>query len=344
MVSEMNSDFSIMKRPKISVIVPIYKAENYLYRCIDSILAQTYTNFELILIDDGSPDHSGTICDEYAMKDDRIRVFHKPNGGVSSARNLGIDCAKGEWITFVDSDDCLFFSSLNEFVIMCEDDPSSIYIQQAQIIRDGKSDLHPYPFRTKIFKLKNLYATEEQNYIFMFGTPWAKFFNLDIIRRHKICFDEKLSLREDYCFYLSYLCHIDQIKICDYVGYYYDCDSNGDSLTSKTRTPAPDNILYAYHQLQALKKKIISSHNIVEHSVKPWTHYLYKIKVSAITSVFQHKYQMNVRLETLRQFNSREVRESYRPNTSGTRILKMILLVKPDLLRYALLRIAYIFK
>ena len=77
--------------PKVSIIVPVYKAEKYLNRCVDSILAQTFTDFELLLIDDGSPDRSGEICDEYAKKDSRIRVFHKKNGGVSSARNLGLD-------------------------------------------------------------------------------------------------------------------------------------------------------------------------------------------------------------------------------------------------------------
>ena len=91
--------------PEISIIVPVYKVEQYLPRCIDSILAQTFTDFELLLIDDGSPDNCGKICDEYAAKDARIRVFHKENGGVSSARNLGLDNACGKYIGFVDSDD-----------------------------------------------------------------------------------------------------------------------------------------------------------------------------------------------------------------------------------------------
>ena len=91
----------------ISIIVPVYNAEKYLHRCVDSILAQTFTDFELLLINDGSKDNSGKICDEYAAKDPRVRVFHKENGGVSSARNMGLDNAKGEWVTFVDSDDWL---------------------------------------------------------------------------------------------------------------------------------------------------------------------------------------------------------------------------------------------
>ena len=89
----------------ISIIVPVYKVEKYLRRCIDSILAQTYQNIEVLLVDDGSPDNSGAICDEYADKDSHVRVFHKPNGGVSSARNLGLMEAKGQYIGFVDADD-----------------------------------------------------------------------------------------------------------------------------------------------------------------------------------------------------------------------------------------------
>ena len=99
--------------PKVSIIVPVYKAEKYLHRCVDSILAQTFTDWELLLIDDGSPDRSGDICDEYAKKDTRIRVFHKKNGGVSSARNLGLDNVQGEYVTFVDSDDWIDVNTLN---------------------------------------------------------------------------------------------------------------------------------------------------------------------------------------------------------------------------------------
>jgi len=102
--------------PQISVIVPVYKVEQYIHRCIDSILSQSFTDFELILVDDGSPDNCGKICDEYAQKDSRIRVFHKSNGGVSSARNLGLDNAKGEWIAFIDSDDFVENEYLEELL------------------------------------------------------------------------------------------------------------------------------------------------------------------------------------------------------------------------------------
>ena len=93
------------KAPLLSIIVPVYKVENYLPKCIDSILAQTFTDFELILVEDGSPDNCPALCDAAAEKDARVRVIHQKNGGLSAARNAGLDAARGAWIGFVDSDD-----------------------------------------------------------------------------------------------------------------------------------------------------------------------------------------------------------------------------------------------
>lgn len=104
---------------KISIVVPVYNVERYLTECVDSILNQTFRDFELVLVDDGSKDNSGKLCDEYAQKDSRIKVIHKENGGLSDARNAGIAVAKGEYIGFVDSDDCVnqdMFFKLYELV------------------------------------------------------------------------------------------------------------------------------------------------------------------------------------------------------------------------------------
>ena len=103
-------------KPLVSVIIPIYNVEEYLSECINSIISQTYRNIEIILVDDGSPDASGSICDEYALKDERIRVVHKKNGGLSSARNAGLEIANGQYITFVDSDDWVAPTFLDEHV------------------------------------------------------------------------------------------------------------------------------------------------------------------------------------------------------------------------------------
>lgn len=105
-----------MNNPLISVIVPIYKVEDYIKECVDSIIDQTYKNLEIILVDDGSPDKCPDICDEYASKDTRIKVIHKPNGGLSDARNAGLDVCKGEYVAFVDSDDFIDKEMYEEMV------------------------------------------------------------------------------------------------------------------------------------------------------------------------------------------------------------------------------------
>lgn len=110
-----------MENPLLSVIVPVYKAEKYIDRCINSILSQTLTDLELILVDDGSPDNSGAICDEYAKKDDRVKVVHKPNGGAASARNVGIDTAKGKYIGFCDADDFVDLDMYETLISIMED-------------------------------------------------------------------------------------------------------------------------------------------------------------------------------------------------------------------------------
>ena len=114
--------------PKISVIVPVYKAENYLHRCVDSLLAQTFQDFEILLIDDGSPDRSGEICDEYARKDKRVRVFHKENGGVSSARQCGMDNAVGEYTIHADPDDWVEPNMLEELYKKAKEEDADMVI------------------------------------------------------------------------------------------------------------------------------------------------------------------------------------------------------------------------
>lgn len=107
------ADVSALTNPLVSVIIPVYNVEKYLRDCVDSVLSQTYKNIEIILVDDGSPDNCPSICDEYATKDSRVRVIHKENGGLSDARNVGIDIANGEWLCFVDSDDVVNVEYVN---------------------------------------------------------------------------------------------------------------------------------------------------------------------------------------------------------------------------------------
>ncbi|MDR0408297.1 MAG: glycosyltransferase [Campylobacteraceae bacterium] len=129
------------KQPLISVIVPIYNAEIYLKKCLDSIIDQTYKNLEIILIDDGSPDNCGKICDEYAAKDKRIKVVHKANGGQGSARNAGLDVASGEYIAFVDSDDYLDLKTYEELTDIALKEETDILISNFYNVRKSSISL-----------------------------------------------------------------------------------------------------------------------------------------------------------------------------------------------------------
>lgn len=141
---------------KVSIIVPVYKVEPYLRRCIDSILSQTYENFELILVDDGSPDRCGAICDEYAKRDSRITVIHKSNGGLSDARNAGLMEVKGEYIAFVDSDDWITSNYLERLVIaLCESESD---ICECEIIRTEGDDGNLSCFGSGVVKV---FGTQE---------------------------------------------------------------------------------------------------------------------------------------------------------------------------------------
>ncbi len=117
-----------MNNPKVSIIVAVYKAEDYLHRCVDCLLAQTFTDFEILLVDDGSPDRSGEICDKYAEKDNRVRVFHKENGGVSSARQCGLDHALGEYTIHADSDDWVEPNMLEELYKKAKEEDADMVI------------------------------------------------------------------------------------------------------------------------------------------------------------------------------------------------------------------------
>ena len=125
--------------PKISIIVPVYNVEKYLPRCLDSIIGQTFKDWECLVIDDGSTDTSGTICDEYARKDNRVKVFHKKNGGLTSARNHGLERAHGDWIMHVDGDDWIELDSIEQMLSTAESSDADVVIGDFKF-RDGKKE------------------------------------------------------------------------------------------------------------------------------------------------------------------------------------------------------------
>lgn len=209
--------------PLISVIVPVYNTEKYLRRCIDSILTQTFSDFEILLVDDGSTDSSGAICDEYAKKDQRVRVFHKENGGVSSARNLGLDKAKGEWIAFVDSDDEIKEESLEKGCIdSCAED---LIIG---VIRDCTNEIQqgfPAGCYSQI-EWKKLYANNIGH--LAWGSVWGKLFKSSLIG--DVRFDTNMFLGEDELFLLQILLRVRTCRSVTSFLYMYWPPANSDDF------------------------------------------------------------------------------------------------------------------
>ncbi len=256
-----------MGRPEISIIIPVYNVEAFIRKTIESVIAQSFTSWELILVDDGSPDSSGKICDEYASKYDRITVIHQLNQGVSAARNNGIDKAIGKYICFIDGDDYVdqtYLSSMREAlgshdaayanVTHCYPEENRTAIAFAYT--DGESiSLQPAE-SDKIVQ----YAIIEN------GFPVAKLFRLDIIESHHLRFSQELSYHEDHIFVLDYLSKCKSIALTSDASYHYLHFSTASSL-SKRNHPAKQ-LIRAAEILLPMVAEIISEYYITNSKYK----------------------------------------------------------------------------
>ena len=203
----------------ISVITPVYNTEKYLAECLDSILAQSMTDFELLLIDDGSNDGSGAICDRYAAQDKRIRVFHTPNRGVSAARNLGLDNASGKFVVFIDSDDWISSDHLRQFADsnIGEDGIVFTNLLEERPRKGSESKFRRYkvPDCRIAGGLQNcMPALAHLLRIHCFGWTWNKMFSRATIERSGLRFDETIRYAEDEIFTVRYCAHISHI-VCN---------------------------------------------------------------------------------------------------------------------------------
>lgn len=207
---------------EVSIIVPIYNAEKTLCRCIDSILNQEYKNFELILVNDGSTDGSGKICDEYRMKDERVKVFHQQNRGVSCARNRGIDMAEGKYLQFVDADDWLTADATMLLAGAMEMQGCDLVI--TDFYRTvGKRVSHKGDIETDGALTREEFADfmMEHPADFYYGVLWNKLFRMDIVEKYHLRMEENVSWCEDFLFNLQYISHIERIFALQVPVYYY---------------------------------------------------------------------------------------------------------------------------
>ena len=206
--------------PTVSVIVPVYNAGGVVSRCVDSILAQSYTDFEVILVNDGSTDNSGAICDNYAQQDGRVKVIHQENAGVSAARNAGLKVAQGEWVTFVDSDDMVLDGFLESLVIAVNRDERIDLAYCGYAIVEGSTSIKTYRSATYIGK-EQLHDVLSSTKLLYRCSPWAKLFRRSIITDNGLQFDENLTISEDRLFLYQYLIHVRGVAVTSTLGYLY---------------------------------------------------------------------------------------------------------------------------
>lgn len=227
--------------PTVSIIVPVYNAQNCIARCIDSILKQTYENFELLLIDDGSQDASGEICDDYAAKDTRIRVIHKPNTGVSDSRNIAIEAARGTYLQFVDSDDWIAPEATGSLLFAAQSHDCDLVVSDFYRVIDNRI-AHKGDIQEDGLLSREEFAAHmmENPADFYYGVLWNKLYRRELIRQFQIQMDTEISWCEDFMFNLEYICHVESIYVLREPIYYYvktkhSLSTQGISLTKTVK-------------------------------------------------------------------------------------------------------------
>lgn len=276
--------------PLITVIVPVYNSETTLSRCVNSILCQTYSQFELILINDGSTDSSGSICDIFATHDSRIKVFHKKNGGVSSARNIGISNMSGEWVTFVDSDDWVENAYLERMYNKLED-TTDLVIACANAIN------HPYPehfvFPDHDIKNGEIDILFSHYGIYWRTSPWSKLFRTSIIKEQDLSFTEGMHIGEDAEFLYSYLLFAHEIVLSKSMDYNYVYDKNGNSLTKRINNVESE--LLSLNQIHVAINSLITNRYITNRIA---INNLFWLEATYIRRVINSLYYNSVKIKT----------------------------------------------
>ncbi len=243
----------------ISVIVPVYRAELSIARCIESIQAQTYENLQIILIDDGSPDNSGTICDDYAKDDARIVVLHTENAGVSSARNCGLSHAEGGYVAFVDSDDYITSTFIDDAYAQMKERRVDLYlagltmeINEAE--RHVRSEV--YQAKQKTYSIRELLEAFNIDYPFLLICgPTCKLYRTDIIVDNRLRFDPDLSLGEDMLFNFDYYQHASNAYFSNNVFYHY-IRGNEESLFSRYSPSLYEDTVKIYDRMRMLMMSV----------------------------------------------------------------------------------------
>ena len=277
------------KITKVSIIIPIYNTGDKLVRCLESVLNQTHDDFECLLVDDGSIDQSPRIIDEFAAKDSRFKAIHKPNGGVSSARNEGLRIADGEWVVFLDSDDTIKPNHIEAMLSVVEDGIDIVFTGFEQIVA-GNQIVKGHAYDRQIYKGKDGIAnffdeTEALNFMI----PWDRMYRRSVIVKEGILFDTKLSLSEDRLFCYQYLLHTSGIATIPEITYLHDA-ADQNSLSNRFY-PFSVNA-YRHDTFVDATEKLQSAYTFPDHAIFLLWKYTWDLMVQTLSSL--HGIKKNV--------------------------------------------------
>lgn len=212
-----------MNKDLVSIIVPVYNSAEFLSKCVDSLLGQQYENIEIILVNDGSSDDSEKICLNYEKLDLRIQYLFKDNGGASSARNYGLQRARGKFVTFVDSDDYVGKNYVYDMV-SAHDGLDDTFVISGMRLRK-KNEIGYFAYAPEMVSKENIISDFQKKHFFLHGGPTSKLFSLSIIKQNNIKFNTRLKNYEDLIFCLDYLSHVSKIKYIQSTEYVYALDN-----------------------------------------------------------------------------------------------------------------------
>lgn len=261
-----------MDNYEISVIVPVYNGEKYLRECIESILSQSFRNFELILVNDGSTDNSENICNEYVTNDNRVKVISKPNGGASSARNLGIDNSVGNYIIFCDSDDWIEKEFIE--ILYRNIKENNCDIVYSGVYRDFYYDDKKIQNEVagiseeKYIKIENLQENLEYIMRTMSGpflSPWGKLYKADIIRNNKLYFDTSMICYEDHDFNLKFLMKCKSLYFSKEIKYHFRGMLGNGGIKKRKKNDLVYEISMYHHQINKLLNKLKYNEELKEY-------------------------------------------------------------------------------
>lgn len=224
--------------PQISIIIPVYKAENYIQRCLDSIQVQLFTNWECLLVDDGSPDNSGAICDDYSCKDSRFKVIHKKNGGVSSARQTGLDAAQGEYVIHADPDDWMDADMLIELYAKAKTEDADMVI--CDYFAESQKGQEYYKQQPKSLDHKSVLC---ELFSTLHGSTWNKLVRRSCFLDFGVRFPKDINLCEDVYVNAELLRHPIKVSYLPKAFYHYDLSVNQHSIVRKPSRRTVESLL-----------------------------------------------------------------------------------------------------